>query len=101
MTAAHARRSGSQGKMASPAAADLISMFAQRNPSSSHGDLAEVGRLVAEFSAAAAKLSPDARRRLIRAALAVEVNERAGFRFGVRKRNRGGLAERAIAVSAF
>jgi len=65
MTAAHARRSGGQRKMASPAAADLISMFAQRNPSSSHGDLAEVGRLVAEFSAAAAKLSPDARRRLI------------------------------------
>jgi hypothetical protein len=51
--------------MASPAAADLISMFAQRNPKSSRGDLAEVGKLVAEFSATAANLSPAARRRLI------------------------------------
>jgi hypothetical protein len=51
--------------MASPAAADLISMFAQRNPKSSRGDLTEVGELVAEFSATAAKLSPAARRRLI------------------------------------
>ena len=52
MTAAHARRSTSQGsgKMASPVAADLIGMFAQR---------------AAEVSAAAPKHSPSARKRLI------------------------------------
>jgi hypothetical protein len=67
MTAAQARRPTGQSaaKMASPAAADLIGMFAQRNPMSSRGDLTEVGRLVAEFSATAAKLSPAARKRLI------------------------------------
>jgi hypothetical protein len=67
MTAAQARRPTGQSaaKMASPAAADLISMFAQRNPKSSRGDLTEVGKLVAEFSATAAKLSPAARKRLI------------------------------------
>ena len=67
MTAAQARRPTAQSaaKMASPAAADLISMFAQRNPKSSRGDLTEVGKLVAEFSATAAKLSPAARKRLI------------------------------------
>src|SRR5271163_3123716 len=67
MTAAQARRLTAQSaaKMASPAAADLIGMFAQRNPRSSHGDLTEVGKLVAEFSATAAKLSPAARKRLI------------------------------------
>ncbi len=67
MTAAQARRTTGQSaaKMASPAAADLISMFAQRNPMSSRGDLTEVGKLVAEFSATAAKLSPAARKRLI------------------------------------
>jgi hypothetical protein len=54
-----------QTKMASPAAADLIGMFAQRNPKSSRGELTEVGTLVAEFSATAAKLSPAARKRLI------------------------------------
>jgi hypothetical protein len=51
--------------LASPGAADLISMFAQRNPKSSRGDLAEVGKLVAEFSVTAANLSPAARKRLI------------------------------------
>jgi Protein of unknown function (DUF2384) len=67
MTAAQARRPTAQSaaKMASPPAADLISMFAQRNPRSSRGDLTEVGKLVAEFSATAAKLSPAARKRLI------------------------------------
>jgi hypothetical protein len=66
MTAAQARRPTAQSaaKLASPAA-DLISMFAQRNPKSSRGDLAEVGKLVAEFSATAANLSPAARKRLI------------------------------------
>ncbi len=67
MTAAHARRPTAQtaAKIASPAAADLISMFAERNPTSSRGELAEVGKLVAEFSATAAGLSPAARKRLI------------------------------------
>jgi Protein of unknown function (DUF2384) len=67
MTAAQARRPTAQSaaKMASPAAADLISMLAQRNPKSSRGDLTEVGKLVAEFSATAANLSPAARKRLI------------------------------------
>jgi hypothetical protein len=67
MTAAHARQptDPSAAKIASPAAEDLIRMFAQRNPRSSRGDLTEVGKLVAEFSATAAKLSPAARKRLI------------------------------------
>jgi hypothetical protein len=67
MAAAQGRRPTAQStaKLASPAAADLISMFAQRNPKSSRGDLTEVGKLVAEFSATAANLSPAARKRLI------------------------------------
>ncbi len=67
MTAAQARRPTGQSaaKMASPAVADLISMFAQRNPKSSRGDVTEVGKLVAAFSVAAANLSPAARKRLI------------------------------------
>jgi hypothetical protein len=67
MTAAQARRPTGQSatKISSPAAADLINMFAERNPKSSRGDLTEVGKLVAEFSATAAKLSPAARKRLI------------------------------------
>lgn len=67
MTAAQARPSTDRSsvEMASPAAADLISMFATRNPKSSRDDLAEVGKLVAEFSATAAALSPAARKRLI------------------------------------
>ena len=67
MTAAQARRQTIQsaGKIASPAAADLIGMFAERNPNSTRGELTEVGKLVAEFSATAARLSPAARKRLI------------------------------------
>lgn len=67
MTAAQARRTSTRStvKMVSPAAADLISMFAQRNPSSSPAVLTELGKLVAEFSATAANLSPAARKRLI------------------------------------
>ena len=67
MTAAQARRPTTQStvKMSSPAAADLISMFAQRNPNSSPAALTEVGKLVAEFSATAANLSSAARKRLI------------------------------------
>ncbi len=67
MTAAHARRTAAQAptKMASPAAADLIGMFVQRNPTSNRGELTEVGKLVAAFSATAAKLSPAGRKRLI------------------------------------
>jgi hypothetical protein len=67
MAAAQARRPTGQSaaKMASPAAADLISLFGQRNPKCSRRELAEVGKLVAEFSATAANLSPAARKRLI------------------------------------
>jgi len=67
MTAAHARGTAPQApvKMASPAAADLIGMFVRRNPTSNRGELTEVGKLVAAFSATAAKLSPAARKRLI------------------------------------
>jgi hypothetical protein len=52
-------------KIASPAAADLIGMFAQRNPKSSRSDLTEVGNLVAAFSDTASRLSPAARKRLL------------------------------------
>jgi len=67
MTAANARRPTAQGsaKLASPVAADLIGMFVQRNPKTKRGELSEVVKLVAEFSATAMKLSPTARRRLI------------------------------------
>jgi hypothetical protein len=65
-TAAQARRRTAQSatEIASPAAADVIGMFARRNPNSSRGELTEVGKLVAAFGAAAAKLSPSARKRL-------------------------------------
>ena len=67
MTAAQARRPSTQStvKITSPAAADLISMLAQRNLNSSPAALTEVGKLVAEFSVTAANLSPAARKRLI------------------------------------
>ena len=67
MSVAQARRPTAQSarKMASPAAAELISMFAQRNPKSSRGELAALGKLVAEFSTTAARLSPAARTRLL------------------------------------
>lgn len=67
MTATHARRTSAQPptQMASPAAADLIGMFVQRNPTSNRGELHEVGKLVAAFSVTASKLSPAERKRLI------------------------------------
>jgi hypothetical protein len=67
MTVARARRPAapSAAKIASPAAADVISMLAKRNPKSRRADLTAVGQLVAAFSATAANLSPAARRRLI------------------------------------
>jgi hypothetical protein len=67
MTAATSSRPAalSAAKMASPAAAELITMFAQRNPAFSRVELTEVGTLVAAFSATAARLSPAARKRLI------------------------------------
>ena len=67
MTAVQVRRQTGQSatKIASPAAADLIGMFAERNPNSSRGEISEVGKLVAEFSATAASLAPAARKRLI------------------------------------
>ncbi|MGC9272143.1 hypothetical protein [Acidiphilium sp.] len=67
MTAAQDRRQTVQpaNKIASPATADIIGIFAQRNPDSSRGEITEVAKLVAEFSATAAMLSPAARKRLI------------------------------------
>ena len=67
MTATQVRRQTAQAAtdIASPAAADLIGMFVKRNPHSRRGEVAEVGKLVAEFSAEAARLSPAARKRLI------------------------------------
>lgn len=67
MTAAQARRQTAQSatEIASPAASDLIGMFVERNPNSSRREITEVGKLVAEFSATAARLSPDDRKRLI------------------------------------
>ena len=67
MTAAQARRQAAQPatKIVSPAAEDLIGMFVERNPNSRRGEVTTVGRLVAEFSATAARLSPAARKRLI------------------------------------
>ena len=67
MTSVQTRRPTAQSaaKIASPAAADLIAVFTKRNPNSRRSDLTEVGELVAEFSDAATKLSPAARKRLI------------------------------------
>ena len=58
MTTAQARRQTAQSatEIVSPAASDLIGMFVERNPNSSRGEVAEVGKLVAEFSAVAAKV---------------------------------------------
>ena len=67
MAAAQARRQAAEAatEIATPAEADLIGMFVERNPKSRRGEVAEVGRLVAEFSATAVGLSPAARKRLI------------------------------------
>lgn len=64
MSAASARRPTAT-KLASPAASEMIGMFAKRNPNLKRAQVETVGKLVAEFGAAAAKLSPAARQRLI------------------------------------
>jgi hypothetical protein len=43
----------------------MIGMFAKRNPKTSRAQVEAVGKLVAEFGATAAKLSPAARQRLV------------------------------------
>lgn len=67
MTVARGRRPAARhaARMASPAAANVISMFAECNPQFGHGDLAEVGELVAAFGAIAVTLSSAARKRLL------------------------------------
>jgi hypothetical protein len=65
MSAASARRPTATPKLASPAASEMIGMFAKRNPKTSRAQVEVVGKLVAEFGAAAAKLSPAARLRLV------------------------------------
>lgn len=66
MSSAPARRLTAAGKLASPAAAEVIGIFAKRNPTLNRRQVETVGRLVAEFGAVAAKLSPEARDRLAR-----------------------------------
>lgn len=65
MSAASARRPTATPKLASPAASEMIGMFAKRNPKTSRAQVEAVGKLVAEFGATAAKLSPAARQRLV------------------------------------
>lgn len=65
MSAASARRPTATPKLASPAASEMIGMFAKRNLKTSRAQVEAVGKLVAEFGATAAKLSPAARQRLV------------------------------------
>lgn len=64
MSAASARRPTAT-KLASPPASEMIGMFAKRNPNLKRAQVETVGKLVAEFGAAAVKLSPAARQRLV------------------------------------
>jgi hypothetical protein len=65
MAAASARPRTATPKLSSPGASEVIGMFAKRNPNTSRAQVEVVGKLVAEFGAAAAKLSPAARQRLV------------------------------------
>src|SRR5690242_16469206 len=65
MSAASARRRTETPKLASPAASEMIGLFARRNRKASPADVEAIGNLVAEFAAMAAKLSPAARQRLV------------------------------------
>ncbi len=65
MSAASARRPTETPKLASPTVSEMIGLFARRNPKASPADVEAIGKLVAEFGAAAAKLSPAARQRLV------------------------------------
>ena len=66
MTAPPARRAIIQkpAKIIGPAAADLIAMFVDLNPAASREEVTQIGKLVADFSAVASNLSPEARKRL-------------------------------------
>ena len=65
MTQSHARRSaGAASAVASPAAADMIGMFAKRNPNTSRGELEVLGRATAAFGAEIVKLTADQQKRL-------------------------------------
>jgi hypothetical protein len=57
MTSA-ARRSTTSLKLASPAVSEVVAMFAERNPTINRAQVETVGKLVAEFGAAAAEFSP-------------------------------------------
>jgi len=58
------RRSETLPKLTSPAASEMIGMFAKHNPDLNRAQVEPIGKLVASFGATAAKLSPAARRRL-------------------------------------
>jgi hypothetical protein len=66
MATARARRatSPSRTKISSPAATEMIGVFAKRNPQCSRAQLKANGKLVAEVGAAAARLPPCAQKRL-------------------------------------
>ena len=65
MSTTSARRSALSSKLASPAVSDVIAMFAERNPKTSRAQLEAVGKLVAEFGAAAAEVPPASLRRIV------------------------------------
>src|SRR3954447_22715512 len=65
MSAVSARRRTTTPKLSSPAACEMIGIFAKHNPKSSRAQVEAVGKLVAEFGATAAKLSPSAPQRLV------------------------------------
>ena len=65
MSVASSRRTPPTPKLSSPAASEMIGMFAKRNPKSGRAQVEAVGQLVAEFGATVAKLSPAARQRLM------------------------------------
>ena len=66
MATAHARRATSppRAKISSPAATEMIGVFAKRNPQCSRAQLKAIGKLVAEVGAAAARLPAGAQKRL-------------------------------------
>jgi hypothetical protein len=63
MTSTSTRRAVPSSKLATPAASEVIAMFAERNPTTSRAQVETVGKLVAEFGAVAAEFSPDSLRR--------------------------------------
>jgi hypothetical protein len=64
MSSAATRRAASSSKLASPVAADIIAMFAKRNPKTRRAEIEAVGKLVAAFGAAAVEVSPARLRRM-------------------------------------